>query len=147
VLSSGVLIVNYYQGRLIDHVHLHVTNLEASRQFYLAILTAMNKADSFEGDQYCFYCDELFVDGEAQPSKNIHIAFQADSKAMVQAFYQAVIAAGGPENGEPGHRNYHSAYYAAVVFDPDGNNIEAIFDEGASRFADAVVVVRPGADD
>ena len=42
-------------------------------------------------------------------------------------FYQAAIAAGGRDNGGPGLRpNYHPNYYGAFVFDPDGNNIEAV---------------------
>ncbi|MFT6644527.1 MAG: putative lactoylglutathione lyase [Patiriisocius sp.] len=43
----------------------------------------------------------------------------------VDAFYQAALAAGGRDNGEPGVRaHYHPNYYGAFVFDPDGRNIE-----------------------
>lgn len=57
----------------------------------------------------------------------IHIAFRAASRALVDAFYQAAIAAGGRDNGAPGLRpHYHPDYYGAFVLDPDGHNIEAV---------------------
>ena len=57
----------------------------------------------------------------------LHFAFAADSAAMVDAFYEAAMAAGGSDNGAPGPRpHYHEAYYGAFVLDPDGNNIEAV---------------------
>ena len=59
---------------------------------------------------------------------NAHIAFVAHNEEAVRAFYAAAIAAGGRDNGAPGlHLEYHPTYFAAFVFDPDGNNIEAVF--------------------
>jgi catechol 2,3-dioxygenase-like lactoylglutathione lyase family enzyme len=56
----------------------------------------------------------------------IHIAFRADNRALVDAFYKAAIAAGGKDNGPPGLRpHYHKDYYGAFVLDPDGHNVEA----------------------
>ena len=52
------------------------------------------------------------------------------------------MKAGGKDNGEPGYRQYHSAYYAAFLLDPDGNNIEAVCDVGAERSSKSVVVTR-----
>ncbi len=57
-------------------------------------------------------------------------AFTALSKDAVAAFHQSALAAGGRDNGAPGYRTkYHPGYYAAYVLDPDGNNIEAVFDD------------------
>lgn len=57
----------------------------------------------------------------------LHIAFRADSREQVDAFWQAALAAGGKDNGAPGLRpNYHASYYAAFVIAPDGHNIEAV---------------------
>jgi catechol 2,3-dioxygenase-like lactoylglutathione lyase family enzyme len=57
----------------------------------------------------------------------LHVAFAADDRAMVDAFYRAAIAAGATDNGAPGLRpHYHPNYYAAFVRDPDGHNIEAV---------------------
>jgi hypothetical protein len=45
----------------------------------------------------------------------------------VDDFYRAAMAAGGRDNGAPGLRpQYHPNYYGAFIFDPDGNNIEAV---------------------
>jgi catechol 2,3-dioxygenase-like lactoylglutathione lyase family enzyme len=56
-----------------------------------------------------------------------HVAFTADSRQLVDAFYQAALAAGGTDNGEPGLRpHYHPNYYGAFVLDPDGHNVEAV---------------------
>ena len=49
------------------------------------------------------------------------------SRAVVDAFHHAAIAAGGRDNGAPGLRShYHPGYYSAFVLDPDGHNIEAV---------------------
>jgi catechol 2,3-dioxygenase-like lactoylglutathione lyase family enzyme len=57
---------------------------------------------------------------------HVHVAFRADSRALVDAFYAAAMAAGGKDNGPPGLRpHYHKDYYGAFVLDPDGHNIEA----------------------
>lgn len=56
-----------------------------------------------------------------------HIAFRVSSRAAVDAFHAAVLAAGGEDNGKPGLRpQYHPNYYDAYVLDPDGHNIEAV---------------------
>jgi predicted lactoylglutathione lyase len=56
-----------------------------------------------------------------------HLCWRAASRAEVDAFYAAAIAAGGRDNGAPGLRpHYHSNYYGAFVIDPEGNNIEAV---------------------
>jgi catechol 2,3-dioxygenase-like lactoylglutathione lyase family enzyme len=64
---------------------------------------------------------------EGAPNKpHVHIAFRASSRALVDAFYKAGLAAGGRDNGPPGIRaHYHPDYYGAFVLDPDGHNIEA----------------------
>ncbi|RYY42618.1 MAG: VOC family protein, partial [Sphingomonadales bacterium] len=56
-----------------------------------------------------------------------HIAFAVESRAEVQAFHAAALAAGGTDNGPPGIRaHYGPDYYAAFVCDPDGINVEAV---------------------
>jgi predicted lactoylglutathione lyase len=65
-------------------------------------------------------------DGDVKGDR-VHVAFAAKSRAVVDAFYQAAIAAGGKDNGAPGIRaHYHPNYYGAFVLDPDGHNIEAV---------------------
>jgi predicted lactoylglutathione lyase len=61
-------------------------------------------------------------------AKAAHIGFVAKSKAEVNAFYEASMAAGATDNGKPGARLYYdSRYYAANVFDPDGYSLEAVY--------------------
>jgi hypothetical protein len=43
-------------------------------------------------------------------------------------FHAAALAHGGREKGPPGVWTHYSArYYAAFVYDPEGNNVEAVF--------------------
>ena len=60
----------------------------------------------------------------------VHVAFRVNSRALVDAFHKAALAAGGSDNGRPGLRpHYHPNYYGAYVLDPDGHNIEAVCHE------------------
>lgn len=132
-----------HRGRLIDHIQLVVRDLKASRRFYGAVLEALEVPIGGEEETY-FWADELFVssaDSEAalgQLTGRHHLAFQANSREMVQAFHHAALAAGGVDNGGPGERPYHPGYYGAFVLDPDGNNIEAVFHGPAERSAASV---------
>ncbi|MEJ0097090.1 MAG: VOC family protein [Bauldia sp.] len=69
----------------------------------------------------------LWISTSAAPVQHVHLALRAESRAQVDAFYAAAMAAGGTDNGPPGLRPQYSAhYYAAYVLDPDGHNIEAV---------------------
>ena len=134
-----------HRGRLIDHLQLVVRDLAASQRFYGAVLDVLQVPMGGTGDGY-FWADELFVStadsaaAQGQLTGRHHIAFQAQGRAMVDAFYKAALAHGGKDNGEPGERQYHPGYYAAFVLDPDGNNIEAVFHGEAKRSAASVKV-------
>lgn len=118
---------------MIDHFTLKVKNLEVSKAFYQATLTALNYHLQFDTGQVVSFTEPRNVDpggdfwlsvGQQEP---MHFAFSAQTCQEVDAFYQAALAAGGKDNGAPSERkNYHVGYYAAFVIDPDGNNIEAV---------------------
>jgi catechol 2,3-dioxygenase-like lactoylglutathione lyase family enzyme len=127
----------YHVGRLVDHVHLRVRDLEASRRFYVAALGALGHELGSESDAH-FQADELFVSTDGPPTANLHIAFQTASRDDVHRFYDAALTAGGRDNGAPGERAYHPGYYAAFVLDPDGNNVEAVNHGPARRSAPSV---------
>ena len=132
--------MQFHRGRLIDHIHLRAADLEVTRRFYRAVLAAIGRADSiYEGDSF-FSADELWIDTANGPTSRVHLAFQVPDRATVAKFYEAGLAAGGKDNGEPGERNYHPGYYAAFLFDPDGNNIEAVFHGPSERSAPSVVI-------
>ena len=126
-----------HRGRLIDHLHLHARDLEASKRFYKAALDALG-LPLVEGEGH-FFCDELWVD-ESAPAGPVHFAFQAKDRAAVDAFHAAALAAGGRDNGAPGIREYHPGYYAAFALDPDGNNVEAVHHGPHERSADSVEI-------
>lgn len=129
-------------GRVIDHVHLRVRNLPASKTFYRAVCNALGLQDAWREDDNHFSIDEIYVDTANDYVSKVHLAFQAQSRDEVEAFHAAAVAAGGTSNGEPGLRPYHDRYYAAFVLDPDGNNIEAICDGPTNRSADSVTSLR-----
>ena len=134
-----------HRGRLIDHIQLVVRDLAASRRFYEAVLRVLNVPIGGEAEDY-FWADELFVssaDSQAAQGKltgRHHLAFQANDRAMVDAFHKAGLENGGRDNGVPGDRPCHPGYYAAFLLDPDGNNIEAVFHGEADRSAASVKI-------
>jgi catechol 2,3-dioxygenase-like lactoylglutathione lyase family enzyme len=70
---------------------------------------------------------DFWIGDEGRLELPVHVAFLADDRPTVNAFYRAAIAAGGKDNGAPGLRpHYHPNYYGAFVLDPDGHNIEAV---------------------
>lgn len=129
----------FHQGRLLDHVHLRVRDLDASKAFYRAALAALGRSLTTERDE-AFSADELYVTADKEPTSGLHLAFQARDRETVERFHEAALAAGGRDNGAPGERAYHPGYYAAYVLDPDGNNVEAVY-HGPSRRSAASVEV------
>jgi catechol 2,3-dioxygenase-like lactoylglutathione lyase family enzyme len=122
-----------------SHAALRVRDLEASRRFYEAVLAALGRGLRSHGES-AFSSDELFVSADGEPTAGLHIAFQAADRDAVARFHEAALSAGGTDNGRPGERDYHPGYYAAYAFDPDGNNVEAVFHGPSSRSAPSVVV-------
>jgi catechol 2,3-dioxygenase-like lactoylglutathione lyase family enzyme len=131
--------MEFHQGRLIDHVHLRVSDLEVSKRFYRAVLETIGLGLTSERES-SFSADELYVSADGEPTSGLHLAFQAADRETVQRFYDAALAAGGTDNGRPGDRDYHEGYYAAYVVDPDGNNVEAVYHGPTTRSAPSVVV-------
>jgi len=123
---------------LLDHVSLGVGNLEKSRAFYDAALKPLGCRRVYDLDMLSGYGaredkPSFWIAGPAAlelnvvPSAGSHVAFAAESRAAVDAFYAAAMANGGRDNGKPGLRpEYHESYYGAFVLDPDGHHIEAV---------------------
>jgi catechol 2,3-dioxygenase-like lactoylglutathione lyase family enzyme len=127
-----------HAGRLLDHVHLRVRDLELSKRFYASVLEPLGRDLTGEGDGW-FSADELFVSADGTPTTGLHIAFQAGDHETVDRFHAAALEAGWRDNGAPGEREYHAGYYAAYVLDPDGTNVEAVYHGPAERSAESVV--------
>ena len=127
-----------HAGRLFDHVHVRVSDLDESKRFYKAVLESVGRELISEGEDY-FAADELFVSADGPPTEGLHFAFQAPDRETVQRFHEAALSAGGRDNGAPGERDYHPGYYAAYALDPDGNNVEAVYHGPVRRSAESVV--------
>lgn len=118
---------------MFDHVVFSASDYAVSKAFFLQALEPLGVAIVSEGPLGIELCrpDEtssLCIRREpvAAPS-HLHLAFTASSRAQVDAFHRAALAAGGRDHGAPGLRpQYHAHYYAAFVIGPDGHNIEAV---------------------
>jgi catechol 2,3-dioxygenase-like lactoylglutathione lyase family enzyme len=132
---------------MIDHIGLGVRDVARATEFYLKALAPLGFAivmqvpaeatghgpaigfgaagttpEGLQSGKPSFWIGE-----GPTPSGPLHVALVAPSRAAVDVFYRAALAAGGRDNGPPGLRpHYHANYYAAFVFDPDGNNVEAV---------------------
>jgi catechol 2,3-dioxygenase-like lactoylglutathione lyase family enzyme len=123
---------------MLDHVGLKVTDLARSKSFYDAALKPLGVSALFEapadetgGTAFIGYGEGFkpyfWINEQPRATELVHVAFASDTRAKVDAFYQAALAAGGRDNGAPGPRpHYHATYYGAFVLDPDGHNIEAV---------------------
>ena len=120
---------------MFDHVVFGVSDYAASKAFFLKALEPLGVAAVLEGplgvelspkDSKSSLC--LFQT-EEKPAY-LHLAFRAENRRQVEAFYRAALEAGGKDNGAPGLRpHYHANYYAAFVIGPDGHNIEMVCHE------------------
>lgn len=124
---------------MIDHVTLPVHDLEASKRFYEQALAPLGGRVAFGKDQVFWafaLSDGLFEiqqAAQAGPLTQVHVAFRAQNRDAVAAFYRAALAAGARDNGPRGPRpGYSPGYFAAFVIDPNGYNIEAMIDEAVA---------------
>jgi len=121
---------------MLDHVTIGVTDITTSRAFYDLALAPLGITRLYaEGEAFAGYGigDKAFfwIGLKAPQKTGVHIAFAAASRAAVDAFHAAAMAAGASDNGAPGLRpHYHEDYYGAFVLDPDGHNIEAVWHGG-----------------
>lgn len=129
---------------MIDHLAIDVSDLKKSKHFYdnalkpLGYKKLIGAPGEFGGRLVFGWCDsaetELYIGEGLCIKPRLHIAFRADNRKAVDAFYDAALAAGGKDNGKPGLRpEYHENYYGAFVLDPDGHNVEAVCHEALDQ--------------
>jgi catechol 2,3-dioxygenase-like lactoylglutathione lyase family enzyme len=116
---------------MIDHVKLHVRDIERSRAFYESALAPLGYRVMLETAPGVVGMGadrpEFWLAFDPEETSVVHIAFGVDATHLVDAFHSAALDAGGRDNGAPGPRvQYHPRYYGAFVLDPDGNNVEAV---------------------
>jgi catechol 2,3-dioxygenase-like lactoylglutathione lyase family enzyme len=128
---------------MIDHVGFAVSDYERAKAFYTRALAPLGYTLIMEVDAAVNPSGhpaagfgrhgkpDFWIGGEGKLEKPLHVAIVAESRAAVDAFHKAALAAGARDNGAPGLRpHYHANYYGAFVLDPDGHNIEAVCHEG-----------------
>jgi catechol 2,3-dioxygenase-like lactoylglutathione lyase family enzyme len=125
---------------ILDHIGINVTDYARSKAFYekalaplgITLVMEYGKAAGFgRGGKPDFWVGEGATSFQRAEHllhiTPVHVSFAARTRAEVDAFHAAAMAAGGRDNGKPGERKeYHPNYYGAFVLDPDGHNIEAV---------------------
>jgi catechol 2,3-dioxygenase-like lactoylglutathione lyase family enzyme len=120
---------------MLSHVSLGTNDAARAAAFYDPVLATLGIRKLHErdgsldyGTSVMFFSLEKPVDGRpASVGNGVHVAFLAETRAMVDAFYETALANGGSDAGRPGLRpEYDANYYGAFVRDPDGNKIEAV---------------------
>ncbi len=117
---------------MIDHISLKTQQFDALVEFYEASLAPLGYSIRFGAEGLAAFGSEsdglLAINSADFEPTGIHVAISAPDRASVDAFHAAAIAAGATDNGQPGPRpHYGPNYYAAFVLDPDGNNLEAVY--------------------
>lgn len=118
---------------MIDHLGLHSTDVARTVAFLEKALAPLGYKKQIEMPEHNVAAfgespehAQLWV-GPSKTASPVHLALSAKTRADVDAFYEAAIAAGAKDNGKPGLRaHYHANYYGAFVIDVDGNNLEAV---------------------
>ena len=121
---------------MFDPVKFGVSDFAANKEFFLKALEPLGVAVVSEGPLGVELCRPnshsslcIRLEPEEKPM-HLHLAFAAENRQQVDAFYRAALEAGGKDNGAPGLRpKYHANYYAAFVIGPDGHNVEVVCHE------------------
>jgi catechol 2,3-dioxygenase-like lactoylglutathione lyase family enzyme len=115
-----------WSRHVVDHVDVHASDFAESVRFYETVLAPLGIPKLSESDGEACFTRVNVVDRQP-PTRELHLCFGAHSRAEVDAFHAAGVAAGFRSNGAPGYREYDAGYYAAYLIDPDGNNVEALY--------------------
>jgi len=116
---------------MFDHMGFGVSDIDESRKFFLQALGPLGVGLAMEGPNSVGLGRQgkpsMWLYATSAVTPPLHIAIAANTRADVDAFYQAAMAAGAKDNGAPGLRpHYHPNYYAAFVLGPDGHSVEAV---------------------
>jgi catechol 2,3-dioxygenase-like lactoylglutathione lyase family enzyme len=119
---------------LISHFSIGTNEFDRACAFYDAVLAVLGCRRIMEhpgavawGRAFPEFWVQTPVDGQRATAGNgTHVAFLAEGKDQVHAFYDAAIEAGAAPDGPPDPRPHYGApYYGCFVRDLDGHKIEA----------------------
>jgi lactoylglutathione lyase len=122
---------------LFSHIFIGVKDFDRAYRFYAELMELLGNTLRFcdrerpwAGWQSHPEPRPLFLigaphDGHPHAAGNGQmVAFQAGSRAIVDAAYRLALAQGGKDEGAPGLRPaYHPHYYGAYFRDPEGNKL------------------------
>jgi catechol 2,3-dioxygenase-like lactoylglutathione lyase family enzyme len=120
---------------MFDHVSLQVADVQASKAFYAAILAPLGIAAGVDdGTVVGFFGAQpgsfWLSPAQREDDRELHLAFAAANREVVQAFHAAAVTFGAEVLHAPRiFPEYHEHYYGAFVRDPDGHNVEAVCHE------------------
>ena len=115
---------------MIAHTTLPISDFAKSKAFYSKVLRTLGYHNNLSYAESAGFNDGTNTDfwiAHKNPVVPMHLAFEAKSRAEVEAFHAAGLAAGGVDNGRADYREYSPGYFASFILDPDGNNIEAVW--------------------
>ena len=117
---------------VVDHVLFVVSDLDASRRLYTSCLAPLGYVELLVQDDGVHYgadgLDDFSIYRGSPVTTAAHVAFAADDREGVDAFFAAALANGASACGKPGvYVQYSECYYAAFVSDLHGNNVEAVW--------------------
>ncbi|RKP53349.1 VOC family protein [Pararobbsia silviterrae] len=131
---------------MFTYVTLGSNDIERSIRFYDPVMASLGHRRCHEGGvtdlfewagwgtfedgqviELALWLVKPFDGGAATAGNGAMIAFDARTRADVDAFHRAALESGGVSEGEPGVRpHYGPTFYAAYVRDPDGNKLAAV---------------------
>lgn len=118
---------------MLDHLSIQCADVNKSAAFYDTVLATLGGGRAMDfgevigygiGGRPTFW---LGPGSSGEANREVHIAFGAEDRPTVDAFFVAAKTTGATVLHEPReHPEYHASYYGAFVRDPDGNNVEAV---------------------
>ena len=114
---------------MFDHVTIRASDRDASIRFYETVLRTLGIERTGEGEGFVEWDDFSVAQAadDRPPTRRLHVAFVAPSRAHVDQFWRVGTEAGYRDDGVPGPRpQYSESYYGAFLLDPDGNSAEAV---------------------
>ncbi len=131
---------------MLDHLSIQVDDVDAASAFYDSVLATLGLRRLMDFGPVIGYGDDfpdfwIGARDDQIANRPVHVAFRAQERAGVDAFFAAAVALGAEVLHEPRvWPEYHAGYYGAFVRDPDGNNVEAVhhdFGEADDPVADS----------